>query len=144
MTKSYEYACVANCFPKKFVISLTFSKTTSDSNIFCNSSIFRLSLSIVAFPGIDISICLSSTSVMINSLPLIVLNLSSPISILPKKSVIAVLADISCSIDSFDFLESSKFFLALSTNFLNIPSCNSKPIEPSSFILGRSPSTKSE
>ena len=135
---------MANCFPKKFVISLIFSNVTSDSSIFCNSSILRLSLSIVAFPGIDISICLSSTFTIVNSFPLIVVNVSSPKSILSKKSVIAVLAEISCSTNSFDFWESSKFFLALSTNFLNIPSCNSNPIEPSLFILGRSPSTKSE
>ena len=35
-------------------------------------------------------------------------------------------------------------FLALSVKRLNIPSCNSNPILPSSFIFGRIPSTKSE
>ena len=46
-----------------------------------------MSLFTVAFPGMEMLICLSSTLVTVNSLPLIVLNVSTPSSMLEKNSV---------------------------------------------------------
>jgi len=46
-----------------------------------------VSLFTVAFPGMEMLICLSSTLVTVNSLPLIVLNVSTPSSMLEKNSV---------------------------------------------------------
>lgn len=46
-----------------------------------------MSLFTVAIPGMEMLICLSSTLVTVNSLPLIVLNVSTPSSMLEKNSV---------------------------------------------------------